>query len=149
MHDLVTQHRDAVKVRAAFRSESKATAMQAQYRSEGDAFEACVGIDADSVAAVVKAFQGATCAVIVTPHDPSGSMEDDHRLSANMVHAAVEAGVQHIIYVGSWTVNVPAQLPILSSRFLPTEQLLAQLASQGAGPSLFLRFPLPPPQSPF
>ena len=41
-----------------------------------------------------------------------------------MINAARAAGVEHIVYIGSWTVHAPEQLKGLASRFVPSEKLL-------------------------
>lgn len=44
-----------------------------------------------------------------------------------MMTAAADAGVKHIIFGASWTVNAAKRLPGLSSRFAPGEALLMSL----------------------
>jgi uncharacterized protein YbjT (DUF2867 family) len=47
-----------------------------------------------------------------------------------MMRVAANAGVQHIIYVGSFTVIAPNDLPELSSRFMQAEALLKELGTR-------------------
>jgi uncharacterized protein YbjT (DUF2867 family) len=129
---LLEAHPD-VSVRAVFRSAGKSSALDALPAS-ADAVAAgrlttVVGPDAANPASLPPAFAGATTAVIVTPHNPAAGIKDDARLTAAMIHAAVDAGVKHIVYVGSWTVLASKDLPMLADRFAPSEELLASLES--------------------
>eukprot|EP00971_Amphidinium_carterae_P098099 1940746-Amphidinium_carterae.1 len=91
------------KVRAAVRSAEKG-AITFKDVAENPDFELISGIDASSSETLSTAFVGADYAVIVTPHDDSRGMADaaaDAAMTANMINAAKEAGVKHIVYVGS------------------------------------------------
>lgn len=116
-----------VAVRAVFRTDEKA----APFRELHPDVEVVTGVDAALPDTLAPAFRGARVAVIVTPHspDPGHDMASDSGLCNNMVHAAVAAGVSHVVYIGSWTVHYPST--ILASRFVPTETLLQSLAAEG------------------
>jgi uncharacterized protein YbjT (DUF2867 family) len=128
--DLLDRYNGTVNVRAAFRSESKAAPLIEKYSSNPH-FSAITGIDANSKESMLPAFADATMAMIVTPHDPSQGMNNDHNLSNTMIEAAVEAGVKYIVYVGSWTVHAPEDIKLISARFVPTERYLNELAAAG------------------
>eukprot|EP00045_Choanoeca_perplexa_P001437 m.19656 g.19656 ORF g.19656 m.19656 type:complete len:304 (-) comp10940_c0_seq1:216-1127(-) len=130
LNDLLTRYNGTVKVRAAFRSQSKAAPFIEKHSSNVN-FHPVVGVDASNKASLGPAFEGVTMAMIVTPHDPSQGMANDHALSNAMIEAAVEAGVQYIVYVGSWTVHAPEDIKIISARFEPTERYLNELSTAG------------------
>jgi len=90
-----------------------------------------VGVDACKPETLATSFEGVDVAVIVTPLDYSRGMSDDAQLTINMVNAAYEAGVSHVVYVGSWTVNAPDGVPMLATRFAPTEARLVELSKAG------------------
>ena len=71
-----------------------------------------------------KALNQVDRAVLVTPLDYSVGMQNDANNTIRMIQAAQEEGVSRVVIVGSWTVNAPEALPILSSRFVPTENYL-------------------------
>ncbi|CAJ1406900.1 unnamed protein product [Effrenium voratum] len=119
-----------VRVRAAARSAERASKLLTDCKQA----ELVSGIDAARVETVAPAFAGAQLAVIVTPHDPAAGMHDDAAMTANMINAARAAGVEHIVYIGSWTVHAPEQLKGLASRFVPSEKLLKELSEDG-GPN--------------
>jgi len=125
-----------VEVRAVFRTEAKAASLAGTPR---DNVSVVTGPDASAPESLVAAFTGAETAVIVTPHDASRGMADDAALTAAMVNAAIDQGVKHIIYVGSWTVGAQDDLPALATRFAPTEALLRERAEAGAVQWTFLR----------
>lgn len=114
------------KVKAGFRSENSAKEFSETYKDCGN-FEVMVGVDADEVESMQELFSGSEFAIIVTPHDPSRGMQDDARLTANMINCAVDSGVKHIVYIGSWTVKDRQRISHIASRFYPSEQLLRQL----------------------
>eukprot|EP00730_Choanoeca_flexa_P011956 TRINITY_DN2973_c0_g1_i1.p1 TRINITY_DN2973_c0_g1~~TRINITY_DN2973_c0_g1_i1.p1 ORF type:complete len:303 (+),score=88.30 TRINITY_DN2973_c0_g1_i1:122-1030(+) len=130
VEDLVLKHAGKVHVRAIFRTEAKAQSFQDKYGDQAD-FSIVTGVDAHNKDSLKPAFEGATMALIVTPHDPTQGFSKDHELSNTMIAAAVEAEVQYIVYVGSWTVHAPNDVKIISSRFVPTEAYLEELAAAG------------------
>jgi hypothetical protein len=76
------------------------------------------GFDAyDGSTSLVTAFDGADVAVLVTPHAGPVQFGDDAMLQERMICAATEAGVKHIVNIGSWTVNAAKPLSLLSGRF--------------------------------
>ncbi|KAJ3207477.1 hypothetical protein HDU82_003700 [Entophlyctis luteolus] len=95
---------------------------------------ASVVANADAAAPVnelaERAFKGCTAALIVTTHDYSAGIAEDAENTANMIRAAVVAGVQYIVLVGSWTVHHPVALSALASRFLGPEALLKSLEAE-------------------
>ncbi|EGD81192.1 hypothetical protein PTSG_11228 [Salpingoeca rosetta] len=122
------EQKHAVQVRACVRSEKqKRDLLQHGYQQSPSAVTVTAGVDALAPNTLPPAFEGASVAVIVTPMTPQG-FDKDAQATANMVNAAVTAGVKHIVYVGSWTVHQPARLSLLAARFAPTEQLLHKLA---------------------
>ncbi|KAA0167895.1 hypothetical protein FNF31_00225 [Cafeteria roenbergensis] len=125
---LLNELKSKTKVRAVFRSEAKAADVKAEAAGRGDV-EVITGVDAADKASLAPAFAGANCAVIVTPHDAAAGMGRDADLTANMINAAVEAGVKHIVYVGSWTVIAPEAVSVIASRFVPSEALLESLSA--------------------
>jgi uncharacterized protein YbjT (DUF2867 family) len=113
--------------RGCFRSQERADAIRATLGALADtdgAYESHVGVDANNVDTLKSALKGADRALFVTPLDYSAGMQNDARNSINMIQAAKEVGVKRIVHVGSWTVNAPDRLPILCSRFKPTEEYL-------------------------
>lgn len=124
MHEL----KGKSKIRAVFRTEAKAAALRAGAAGRDDV-EVVVGVDAAESASLASAFAGADCAVVVTPHDAAAGMGRDADLTANMINAAAEAGVKHIVYVGSWTVIAPEAVSVIAQRFVPSEALLKSLAT--------------------
>lgn len=90
------------------------------------------GFDALDVPSLGKVFAGATFAVVVTPLDPTrghdmAAFKEDGEMCCSMIRAAVEAGVKHVIYVGSWTTTAADSLTYLASRFAPAEALLEEV----------------------
>jgi len=122
----------AGKIKAGFRSDAKAASLRDATKGNGNV-EIIVGADAFKPESLKPVFEGSDVAVIVTPMDHSRGFADDAKLSNNMVQAAVNAGVKHIIYLGSWTVHSPDRLPLLASRFAPTEALLRSLSESDSG----------------
>jgi NAD(P)H dehydrogenase (quinone) len=116
------------RIRGVFRTEEKAL----PYKSKYPNLEIVYGCDASKPETLHKAFEGGVeRALIVTPHDPkSGSFEQDADLTAQMIRHAVQHGVKYIVLVASFTVNFVQQMPILASRFLPSEQLLEKLSKE-------------------
>ncbi|EDQ91916.1 uncharacterized protein MONBRDRAFT_23192 [Monosiga brevicollis MX1] len=130
VHSLMGKYRGQCRVRACFRSAAKAEPFVSAYGQATDLFESVVGIDAADPKSLVPAFEGARFAVIVTPHDHARGMAQDAELSNNMIDAAVAAGVEHIIYVGSWTV-IDKSMGAIPARFLATEEHLRELGEAG------------------
>ena len=121
--ELFDRYADKVKVRGCFRSKEKAEPFQKSYPK----METIIGVDAAQPDTLKVAFEGAQSALIVTPHDQTKGFSDDAQLTANMINKAVEAGVKYIVLVASFTVNYYEKMPIIASRFLPSEQLLEKL----------------------
>jgi uncharacterized protein YbjT (DUF2867 family) len=112
-----------VVTRAVFRSEEKAASLRTTHAAaiaSGD-LQIVSGVDAKDPASLPAAFDGVTATYIITPHDPAAGFADDADLTAVMVHAAVAAGVKHVVFGGSWTVNAAEALTILAPRFVGTE----------------------------
>ncbi|RMZ94290.1 NAD(P)-dependent oxidoreductase, partial [Brachionus plicatilis] len=109
-----------------FRTEEKAKPFRISFPN----IEIVVGCDADNPDTLNKAFQGAQYALIVTPHDPKRGIDDDARLTKNMIESAVANNVEYIVLVASWTVHFPEQLSLLSSRFKPSEILLEKYGKE-------------------
>jgi len=116
-------------VRGCFRSQERADTTQSRL-SDLTAYESHVGIDANNIDSLKTALEGVDRALLVTPLDYSAGLQNDAANSINMIKAAKAVGVQRIVQVGSWTVNAPAQLPILSARFKPTEEHLELIGDQ-------------------
>jgi uncharacterized protein YbjT (DUF2867 family) len=117
-------------IRALFRSKDKAALLESQFSKQIESGELQIvsGYDGyDSESKLALAFEGADVAVLVTPHDLSRGFTDDAMLSMNMIRAANNAGVKHIVNVGSWTVNEPEQLSMIANRFISPEETLKQL----------------------
>ena len=89
------------------------------------------GIDASSLQDLAKAFLGCKSALIVTPHDYARGFGEDAQLTVNMIEAAVEAGVEFVVVVGSWTVNNPVECEGIACRFIRPEQRLVSFAIKG------------------
>ena len=131
---------DAPEVRAVFRSADAAwrTAIDdttGAFRSE--LLEVSTGFDGyDDGDALAAAFTGCDAAVIVAPHDLSRGFADDAMLAENMMVAAAAAGVEHIVSIGSWTVNAPGEddrgVSMLANRFVSPELKLTELKSSSA-----------------
>jgi len=126
VRDLCETFHHVVRVRACFRTSEKADALK-----DVGANETIVGIDALKVETLPQAFEGATVAVVVTPHDMAAGFTNDASMTENMIREAVRQGVKHVIYVGSWTAGVPECCPTISSRFVPTEALLTEVEATG------------------
>jgi uncharacterized protein YbjT (DUF2867 family) len=124
--ELFDRYTDKVKVRGVFRTKEKAEPFQKSYPK----MEVIIGVDAAQPDTLKVAFEGAQSALIVTPHDPTKGFSDDAALTANMINQAVEAGVKYIVLVASFTVNYYDKMPIIASRFLPSEQLLEKLSKE-------------------
>eukprot|EP00300_Choanocystis_sp_HF-7_P034083 c46608_g1_i1.p1 GENE.c46608_g1_i1~~c46608_g1_i1.p1 ORF type:complete len:301 (+),score=79.36 c46608_g1_i1:29-931(+) len=139
IQELLTALKGSVEqIVAAFRTEEKAAVLRAQEYFDPNIVKIVVGVDATKPETLAPAFEGCDVALVVTPLDYSAGMSKDAENSANMINSAVGAGVGHIIYVGSFTVNRP-KMVILASRFLPTEELLTNLAAEGRAQFTVLR----------
>ena len=88
------------------------------------------GVDASKSDTLSKAFENAERALIVTPHDPTQGFSNDANLTETMINHAVQNGVKYITVVGSWTVNNPKEIQIISSRFVSSENLLEKLGKE-------------------
>jgi uncharacterized protein YbjT (DUF2867 family) len=115
-----------------------------QQRFAGNpAFSTMVGVDAAKPSTLTQAFEGADYAVIVTPHDAAGGMEvsffrlllfclltkntrrqNDALFTCNMIAAAEQTGVKHVVFVGSWTVGAVEAIPEIAKRFVQPEGFL-------------------------
>lgn len=116
-----------MRVRGCFRLQGKAATTRSSLPLQGlphDTYEPFPRVDAADLDSLRKALEGMDRALLVTPLDYRAGLQDDAQKSINMITAAQEVGVQRIVHVGSWTVKAPQDLPILSSRFLPTEEYL-------------------------
>lgn len=113
-------------VRAIFRSESKAAPLRTAHAND-PRLQIHTGVDAQNPQTVQNALSGCTVAFLITPHDPARGYGDDADLVANMIHAAVAAGVRHVIFGASWTVSAKDRVPTIASRFAPGEALLKEL----------------------
>lgn len=118
-------------VKGCFRTQERADTTQSSLPPyEAGAYESHVGIDANQIDTLKRALEGVDRALLVTPLDYSVGLQNDVANSINMIKAAKEVGVQRIVHVGSWTVNDPVQLPILSARFKPTEEYLETIGDE-------------------
>ena len=109
-----------------FRSAEKAKPFAEKYPN----LEIVTDVDASKPETLNKAFQDAHSALIVTPYDYSRGFNDDAALTANMINAAVDNGVQYIILVGSFSVNNMERISFIGSRFKPSEDLLEKLSNE-------------------
>lgn len=116
-------------VRAIFRSESKAASLRAAHANDSR-LQIRIGVDARDPQSIQSALSGCTVAYLITPHDPARGFDSDADLVANMINAAVAAGVRHIIFGASWTANAKDTVTIIASRFVPGELLLKQLEAE-------------------
>jgi NAD(P)H dehydrogenase (quinone) len=130
IEQLLTRYNGTVLVKAAFRSDEKAAELRAHH-GENVNLEIITGVDAADPATLPAAFAGADIAYIVTPHEVGRSFGQDSDMNANMIQAAVNAGVKHIVFGGSWTVHAPEDVPDIASRFVGTEALLKALGDDG------------------
>ncbi len=135
IEELFERYADKVIVRGVFRSHEKA----APYRLKYPQLEVCANADASDWNSMNGVFDNCQVAVVVTPHDMSKGFSEDAKLTENMVKKAVESGVNYIVYVGSFTCNFPDTIQIISSRFIPTENLLKQLGKY-RWEALFIEF---------
>ena len=124
--ELFEKYSDKVQVRGVFRSKEKSEPFQKSYPK----MEVITGVDAAQADTLKIAFEGAQSALIVTPNDPNNKSSDDALLTANMINQAVEAGVKYIVLVGSVSANYYDKMPIIASRFVPSEQLLEKLSKE-------------------
>ena len=108
--------------------------MEPSWTAEHSTLTSVTGFDGEqSTSKLAEAFRGSDCAVLVTPHDISRGFSQDARISMNMMSAAAEAGVKHIVNIGSWTVNDPQSVSMLADRFVLPEAKLRELAHKNAG----------------
>jgi uncharacterized protein YbjT (DUF2867 family) len=115
-------------VRGCFRRQGKAattrSSLPLQRLGKNCQYEAFPYVDASDPDTLRRALEGMDRALLVTPLDYTAGMQDDAAKSIRMIQAAQQVGVQRIVHVGSWTVQAPKDLPLLSSRFVPTEEYL-------------------------
>lgn len=122
--ELLDTYASKVRVRGVFRSDDKA----AQFRKMFPELEIVSNVDATQPETLVNAFEGAQAAFIVHPVDRStNDFTRDAPYSLNMINSAVENGVKNIVYVGSMSVVEPVKCSLISSRFIPSENLLRKL----------------------
>lgn len=126
IREIINKYSNRVRVRGVFRSEEKARIFKDSFPK----IETVVGCDADRPDSLAKAFQDAQYALIVTPHDPKKGFENDAKLCKNMIESAVANNVEYIVLVASWTVHFLREIPILSSRFKPSEILLEKFGKE-------------------
>ena len=124
--EIFERYSDKVSVRGVFRSKEKAQPFLNKYSK----LEVITGVDAYQPETLKVAFDGADSALIVTPHDSTRDFADDAKLTANMINQAVDCKVKYIVLVASWTVHHPDKMPIIASRFLPSEHLLEKLSKE-------------------
>ena len=124
--ELFDRYADKIKVRGCFRTKEKAEPFQKSYPK----METIIGADASQPDTLKLAFEGAQSALIVTPSGSTKNFSDDAELTNNMIHKAVEAGVKYIVLVGSVSAGYNEVMPIIASRFLPSEQLLEKLSKE-------------------
>lgn len=111
------------EIQALFRSEEKANALQKQYPNDWR-LKTRTGIDANDKPTMTSAMEGCNMEFVITPHDARAGIQDDAKLTINMIDAAVQAGVRHVILVTSWTLIAKDQLSLLAGRFQPAEDFL-------------------------
>ena len=129
IEELFSRYSDKVNVRGLFRSKEKAQPFAQKYPK----LEVITGVDAYKPETLKTGFAGCDSALIVTPHDPTKDLNaegDDAQLTCTMINQAVAAGVKYIVLVASFTVHYRKQMPIIASRFWPSEDLLEQLAKE-------------------
>ena len=127
IEELFTRYKDSgLKIKAGFRSAEKAQPFLDKYPG----LEAVNDVDAYKPESMVKLFQGAQSALIVTPHDMKKGFSDDADLTSNMINTAVEQGVNYIVLVASFTVNNMERMGLIGSRFKPSEDLLEKLGKE-------------------
>lgn len=123
------QHAGKVLVRAIFRTEAKAAALRKQC-VDGDGVQIVTSVDASEPTTLVAALEGVDAAFIVTPYSHEHDIADDAALTANMINAAAECGVRHVVLCSSWTVAAADRVKLIASRFVPSEALLRRLEKE-------------------
>lgn len=126
LKDLVDKHSNRFRIRAVFRTPEKSKTFEIIYPD----IEIVTGCDADRTETLDKAFVDSNYALIVTPFDANRGFSQDARLTCNMIEAAVRHNVEYIVLVTSWAAKYPNELPLLSSRFVPSEKLLIKYSTQ-------------------
>ena len=131
IQEIFERYSDKLRVRGVFRTKEKAQPFVHKYPK----MEIVSGVDATQPDTLRVAFDGADSALIVTPHDPTRdnlneANDQDARLTANMINAAVSCGVKYIVLVASFTVHYREQMPIIAGRFWPSEDLLEKLGAE-------------------
>jgi len=125
--ELFERYSDKVNVRGVFRSKEKAQPFLEKYPK----LEVITGVDAYQPETLKVAFDGADSALIVTPHDPTkGDMNDDAKLTANMINQAVACNVKYVVLVGSISVHTPNVCRMIADRFVSSEHLLERLSKE-------------------
>jgi len=128
IQELLTRYKSTFqKIKAGFRSDEKANHLRNSSYFDQGVVEIISGVDANKKETLFPVFNDTDYALIVTPLDYTAGTHNDGALTCNMINAAFECGVKHIVVVASWTVKDPVRLPVLSSRFLPTEARLKEL----------------------
>ena len=128
--ELLTTYNGKVIVKAVFRSDDRAAAIKAEFGGNPN-LVVVTGVDAGDASTLGPAFEGASIAYIITPLDHGKGFSGDADMNANMINAAVAAGVKHIVFGGSWTVHATTEVPDIAQRFYSAEQLLQRLGSEG------------------
>ena len=126
IEELFKRYPDKSRVRGVFRSEEKSQPFREKYPH----LEIVTGCDASKPETLAKAYKGAQAALIVTTHDMSSGFDKDAQLTETMINHAVESGITYIVLVASFTVNHMKEMPIISSRFYPSEVLLEKLGNE-------------------
>lgn len=114
-------------VRGCFRLQGKAATIRSSLPLRGLVdckYESIPFVDATDKDSLRRALEGIDRALVVTPQDYKDGLQYEAIKSINMIQVAKEVGVKRVIHIGSWTVNAPTELPILASRFVPTEEYL-------------------------
>lgn len=115
-------------VRGCFRMQGKSATTRSSLPLRGlpktCKYETFPFVDATDKDRLRRALEGMDRALLVTPLDYKAGVQEDAAKSINMIQVAKEVGVQRVVHVGSWTVKAPQELPILASRFSPTEEYL-------------------------
>lgn len=114
--------RDASKIDTVKQTMSKHLASN----ESADSFiEFTSGVDAKDIPSVEAALKGSDLAFLVTP-----LADDRGTLERNMIQAAYNAGVQHVVLVTSWTSSLDDE--VFKDEFLRSEQLAEKLFGSNA-----------------
>lgn len=118
---------DTPEIHALFRTPERASAI---VPAPLDNVIVHTGVDASVPSTLAKGLSGCEAALLVTPLDPAHGMANDGEKVCNMIQAAVDAKVNHIVFVSSWTITC-GSCPILAARFRPGERMLRDLGERG------------------